>query len=96
MDQVMMGIIEARRYGLYHIANAGACSRLELALRAAEFAGLDAAHLVAKPTDEMKRKAKRLKYSVMELRALKQAGFSEPRPWENALEEYVSMWKNEK
>jgi dTDP-4-dehydrorhamnose reductase len=96
MARVIMEVIEAQRYGLYHIANAGACSRLELALRAAEFAGLDAGHLVAKPTDEMKRRAKRLKYSVMELRALKEAGFSEPRPWENALEEYVSIWKKEK
>jgi len=81
---------------LYHIANAGACSRLELALRATEIAGLDAAHLVGKSTDEMKRRAKRLKYSVMEMRALKHAGFSKPRPWENALEEYVGMWKTEK
>lgn len=96
MARVMMEVIEARSYGLYHIANAGACSRLELVLRAAEIAALDAAHIVAKPTDEMKRRAKRLKYSVMELRALKQAGFSEPRAWENALEEYVGMWKTEK
>jgi dTDP-4-dehydrorhamnose reductase len=93
MARVMMEVIEARSYGLYHIANAGACSRLELILRAAEIAALDAAHIVAKPTDEMKRRAKRLKYSVMELRALKQAGFSEPRRWEDALQEYVGKWK---
>jgi dTDP-4-dehydrorhamnose reductase len=96
MARVMMEVVEARTYGLYHIANAGACSRLDLAQRAAAFAGLDAAHIIGKPTDEMKRKAKRLKYSVMELRALKQAGFSEPRRWENALEDYVSQWRMEK
>jgi len=90
---MMMEVIEARRYGVFHVGNAGACSRLELAQRAALFAGLDPALIIGKPTDEMGRRAKRLKYSVMEMRALKQAGFAEPRPWEEALEEYICGWR---
>jgi len=92
---VMLEVIHARKYGLYHIANAGACSRLELAQRAANFAELDSAMIVGKPTDEMNRKAKRLKYSVMESRALRNAGFSEPRLWHEALREYIATWKME-
>jgi dTDP-4-dehydrorhamnose reductase len=87
--RTMMELIEAQRYGVFHVANVGACSRLELAERAAVFAGLGTARIIGKPADEMGRRAKRLKYSVMEMRALKQAGIEEPRPWYEALEEYV-------
>jgi len=94
--QLMMEIIEARKYGLYHVANAGQCSRLELAIRAAEFAELDSSLIVGKPSDMMNRKAKRLKYSVMDSRAARDAGFTELRSWDEGLREYVLKWKLEK
>ncbi|HUU12408.1 MAG TPA: dTDP-4-dehydrorhamnose reductase [Terriglobia bacterium] len=86
----IMEVVEARRYGLYHLSNTGACSRYELARRAAELAGLDAAKVVGKPSAEMGRRAPRLKYAVMELGALANAGFALPRPWEDALADYVA------
>jgi dTDP-4-dehydrorhamnose reductase len=82
-------VVEARRHGLYHLANQGACTRLELARCAAELARLDAGRIVGKPSREMGRRAVRLEYAVMEMRALQQAGFAPPRPWQDALEEYI-------
>jgi dTDP-4-dehydrorhamnose reductase len=82
-------VIEARRFGLFHLCNSGACTRLELARRAVELAGLDAKLLVGKPDAEMGRRAKRLQYAVMEMRALAKAGFSPIRSWQDALAEYV-------
>jgi dTDP-4-dehydrorhamnose reductase len=41
----------------------------------------------------MGRCAKRLKYAVMEMRALQDAGFALPRPWQEALAEYVRDWR---
>ena len=82
-------VMEARRYGLYHLSNSGACSRLELAQRAAQLAGLDPTKVIGKPRDQMGRRAARVKYAVMEMAALQRAGFSLPRPWHGALAEYI-------
>ncbi len=83
-------VVAARCYGLYHLSNQGACSRLELAQRAAELAGLDRQKVVGKPSEAMGRRAARAKYAVMEMAALRRAGFRPPRPWQEALEEYVA------
>src|SRR5579864_488667 len=80
--RTMMELIEARRYGIFHVANAGQCSRFELERRAAQFAGLDSSLVIGRPLSEMGNRAKRLNYSAMEMRALKQNGFVAPRPWE--------------
>lgn len=85
----IMEVIEARRYGLYHLSNQGVCSRLDLALKTAELAGLDASRVAGKPSGTMGRRARRLKYAVMEMAALKHAGFALPRPWTEALGEYI-------
>jgi dTDP-4-dehydrorhamnose reductase len=85
----IMEVVETRRYGLYHLSNQGACSRYELALKAAQLAGLDPSRITGKPDAEMGRRAPRLKCAVMAMKALEQAGFSPPRPWQEALAEYV-------
>jgi dTDP-4-dehydrorhamnose reductase len=85
----IMEVVEARHYGLYHLANQGVCTRYELARRAAELAGLDPGKVVGVPADQMGRRAPRLKYSVMEMAALKAARFSLPRPWPEALADYI-------
>jgi dTDP-4-dehydrorhamnose reductase len=85
----IMEVVEARCYGLYHLANQGACTRYELARRAAELAGLDPGKVVGIPATQMGRRAPRLKYAVMEMVALRAAGFSLPRPWQEALADYI-------
>lgn len=88
--QTIREIIEAGRYGIYHVANSGACTRLELARRAAEMAGIDSARITGKPLREMGRPAKRLAYSVMDCPALERAGIAPLRHWTEALAEYIS------
>jgi len=85
----ILEVIEARRYGLYHLSNQGACSRYELAVKAAGLTGLDSSKVIGKPDAEMGRRAPRLKYAVMALDALRNAGFGLPRPWQESLAEYV-------
>lgn len=85
----IMEVVEARRYGLYHLSNDGGCSRYELAIKAAEFAGLDPKGIIGKRDAEMGRRTPRLKYAVMAMDGLKKAGFAPPRRWEEGLTEYV-------
>ena len=85
----IMEVVEARRYGLYHLANQGVCTRYELARRAAELAGLDPGKVAGVPAAQMGRRAPRLKYAVMEMAALRAAGFALPRHWQEALADYL-------
>jgi len=89
----IMEVVEARRYGLYHLSNQGGCARLELAQEAARLAGFDPNSVIGKPSDEMGRRAVRLKYAVMEMAALRQAGFELPRTWQEAVAEYIGKKK---
>jgi dTDP-4-dehydrorhamnose reductase len=85
----IMEVVEAGRCGLYHLSNQGACTRFELARKAVELAGLDPGKVIGVPDAMMRRRAPRLKYAVMEMGALRQAGFALPRSWQDALREYV-------
>jgi dTDP-4-dehydrorhamnose reductase len=76
--------------GIYHLSNTGACSRYELAAEAARLAGFDPARVVGMPLVDLKRAAPRLKYSVMQMTALRKARILSPRPWQDALREYVA------
>lgn len=89
----IMRVVEARRYGLFHLSNSGACSRLELALLAASIAGLDTSKIIGKPSAQMGRRVERSKYAVMEMEALQRAGFSVLRSWKDALAEYLDGLK---
>jgi dTDP-4-dehydrorhamnose reductase len=85
----ILEVVEARRCGLYHLSNEGPCTRFELARYAVEIAGLDPGKVIGRPDARMGRRAPRLKYAVMELAALKRAGFHAPRPWREAVAEYI-------
>ena len=89
----IMEVAEAGRYGLYHLANQGACTRFELARTAAELAGFNPAKVIGVPDALMQRRAPRLKYAVMEMEALRHAGIALPRPWQEALADYVRTVK---
>jgi len=89
----IMEVAEAGRYGLYHLANQGECTRFELARMATEMAGLDSVKVIGVPDALMQRRAPRLKYAVMEMQALQNAGFTLPRPWQEALADYVQTVK---
>jgi dTDP-4-dehydrorhamnose reductase len=90
----ILEVVEAGRYGLYHLCNQGTCSRLELARHAAQLAELDPARVEGRTLEQMGRPAPRPKYAVMRMQALQNAGFNPPRPWTEALAEYLqNFWR---
>ncbi|HET9697903.1 MAG TPA: sugar nucleotide-binding protein, partial [Terriglobales bacterium] len=91
--RTMLDVFASKKYGTYHLCNRGACTRYDLAVRAAELTKLDSKNIIGKPMDKMKRPGPRVKYSIMDMKALRAAGIREPRSWEEALGDYVSTMK---
>lgn len=89
----MMEVMESDHMGLFHLCNAGVCSRFELMQQAAILAGLPTSGVVGKPLSEMGRLAPRPKYAVMEMQALKMTGVAPPRDWQAALAEYIRTFR---
>ena len=88
----ILEVVEAGRFGLYHLCNQGRCSRLELAQYAAELVGLDRSKIKGRTLEEMGRPGPRPKYSEMRMLWLEEAGFGFPRPWKAALAEYLKQF----
>jgi dTDP-4-dehydrorhamnose reductase len=87
--KTMLQAIQAGAHGTYHVCNQGACTRYDLAKRAVELAGMNSSNVVGRPMSEMKRVGPRLKYAVMEMRALREQGIPLPPRWEDALIAYA-------
>jgi dTDP-4-dehydrorhamnose reductase len=88
----ILEVMHSNHYGLFHLCNAGVCSRFELMQQAAVFAGLSTSNIIGKPMAEMGRAGPRPKYVVLEMNALKMAGIAPPRDWKAALVEYIKTY----
>ncbi|MDB5192857.1 MAG: dTDP-4-dehydrorhamnose reductase [Segetibacter sp.] len=76
-------------HGIFHITNHGKITWADLALKVAEMAGCDKDLVIAKPLSEMRLKAKRPKYSVLQ----SEKGIKLPT-LENALQRYFEAVAN--
>ena len=90
----ILEVVEAKKYGLYHLCNSGPCTRTELAEQAIIDVGMNPGMIEGVPGDTMGRPGPRLKYAVMEMRALRKAGFEPPRPWQDALKDYIAKYES--
>jgi dTDP-4-dehydrorhamnose reductase len=85
----ILEVVENAPSGIYHVTNQGICTRYEMAKYAVEKAGLDLSSLVGMPSDQMGRPVRRMKYALLEMRSLKEAGLAPLRPWQPALDDYL-------
>lgn len=77
--------------GLYHLVNSGQASWCELASEAVSLAGIDCT-VRPIPSEDFPQKAKRPAFSVLSTERFSQLTGQEPRPWANALSEYVYQY----
>lgn len=85
----IVNLIQTEYYGTYHGTCEGTCSWYDLAKKIFEIKGID---IKVKPvtSEEFPRPAKRPFYSSLDNFMLKLHGMNTFRPWEEALEDYLS------
>jgi dTDP-4-dehydrorhamnose reductase len=81
-------LVEAENPGLYHLSCSGRASWCELAAEAVLIAGIPCV-VEAISSDEFPQKASRPPYSVLDLEKYTQVTGHTPRPWVQALRDYV-------
>jgi dTDP-4-dehydrorhamnose reductase len=89
LAQGMLELLLAEASGLVHFANHGACSRLELARESVRIAGLADAVAIEEcpaPVEELARPD----YSVLDTTRFTELTGHAPRPWQDALREYIA------
>lgn len=81
-------LIHSGKYGLYHMTNSGECSWYDFAQEIFQLVGIET-DLKPISSSSSGAKARRPPYSVLENDAFWKAGFSDFRPWQEALADYI-------
>jgi len=82
-------IVESKRYGTYHVTNAGHCTWYEFAAEILRQAGSDAP--VTRTTSaEFTSLARRPTFSALAHPALERLGISAPPPWQEGIRAYLA------
>ena len=84
----IIGLVEARAHGIYHLAGAGSCSRFELAQAVLELAGMDNA-IEPVLAAQLPARAARPANSVLDCAKAAALGVTMP-PWRDALERFIA------
>ncbi len=86
----LLELIEKRGRGTFHITNAGRCSWFEFASQIFDLVELSP-DLSPTSSAEFGSAAKRPAYSVLENAHLREIGVEQPRPWQEALADYLRL-----
>jgi dTDP-4-dehydrorhamnose reductase len=89
LARALLLLIRSDPRGVVHFANAGVCSRLELARETLAIGGFDAVRLEAITTAEAGRIAVRPAYSALDTRRYTGLTGASPRSWQEALRDYI-------
>jgi len=93
--ETIVDLVADRRPGLFHAVNAGATSWFGLVRELAERAGVDPHQVQAISTSELDppRRATRPAYSVLDVHALRDAGYRPLRHYSEPLDEFVRSFR---
>jgi dTDP-4-dehydrorhamnose reductase len=93
--ETTIALLATEAYGLYHITNEGECSWYEFAREIFRLSGLSP-QLSAIPSSGYPQPARRPAYSVLSKKKLATVGVKAPRPWQEALKDYLDERKCKK
>ena len=83
-------LVQTELYGIYHATNSGFCSWFDLARAIFKLAGLNQIKVMPISTAELNRPAPRPAYSVLDNYCIRLEGLSALRPWEEALQVFLT------
>ncbi|WP_102275740.1 dTDP-4-dehydrorhamnose reductase [Cytobacillus massiliigabonensis] len=88
LTEVILQLIH-KKNGIYHISNSGSCTWHEFARAIFEEAGVNSDFVLPITTGEYKALAPRPQFSVFSHQALLREKIAIPRPWKEALKEFI-------
>jgi dTDP-4-dehydrorhamnose reductase len=89
LAQATLDLLGTDEFGLFHWTNAGSCTWHEFASAIFRQAGMSA-ECVPITSAEFGARAARPKYSVLSTAKFERLGFKSPRPWPEALRDYMN------
>jgi len=89
LARCIYSLIDSRLYGLYHATNSGQCSWYQFTLQIFDIMKIEV-DLNPVKSSKLSRKAKRPAYSVLENANLEKNQICFMRPWQEALEDFLS------
>lgn len=90
LARAVKSVIGSPLYGTYHMTNKGSCSWYDFAKRILAQAGMNDVEVKPIASDEWPTPTRRPKYSVLRHYSLELQGKDNLRPWEDALEDFIS------
>ena len=91
LAEAALRLLETRRYGIYHTVNTGVATWYDFAQKIFELSGNTKVKVTPVTTQQFDRPAPRPMYSPLDTRLLRLALGWTPRPWEEALAEYLGL-----
>lgn len=86
--QVILQLLK-KENGIYHVSNTGSCTWFEFAKTILDMAGYDSTSVVPICTEQYPSIAPRPKFSVLGHDGLKKVNIPLPRPWQEALKDFL-------
>lgn len=94
LAEAIVRLAKSRHYGIYHLTNSGACSRVELAKEVLRlYKRADYPHLKVVKRTDLKLPAPRPDNSALDNLAWRLDGFTPLRPWQEALRDHFARRK---
>ena len=93
LSKILGTLIQKKAEGVFHVTNSGTCSWYEFGRTILELSGLGRIRVTPISSQELRRPATRPPYSILGCQKLASTMGLTPRPWIDALRDYLELLK---